>query len=119
MARRSSSPPRLLLFVGDVILNLLAVHLAGSFYLTRSSGPQAAAGLESLWLLYPVVAICWVVASLIIPVYDPRRSHHARAQLPLVAGAVGLAAGGRHHHRLVGQRVPTGALDGPRLRLAA
>ncbi|NIM97287.1 MAG: hypothetical protein GTO24_04150 [candidate division Zixibacteria bacterium] len=90
MIQQSSPLRRSLLLISDIALTLLAFHLAKTLYVTRIGGVEGVAGRGPSWLLYPVVALFWIFASLILSVYDPRRTYQAKDQLPAVVGAIGL-----------------------------
>ncbi len=92
MLRRFSTNLTLFLFTLDIALTLLALYLAKILRLTLSYGQEVIPSyIEFPWVLYPIVAIIWMIIFLIVPVYDTRRTYRAIDEFQLSAVAIAFA----------------------------
>lgn len=97
MLTRSSRTFTLWLFLGDMLLTLIAVIMARQIRLALPLGmtldPLTGAPLtfDIGWPFYVLVLIVWVAVFVTLPVYDNRRSLHAIGDVQITLVAIGFA----------------------------
>jgi len=92
MLRQFSLNLTLFMFGGDIVLTLLAIHLAKMLRLTLPYGIEIIPRyLNFPWIIYPIVAVIWIVAFLVAPVYDAKKTYRAIDQLQVTMLAIGFA----------------------------
>ncbi len=97
MLTRSSRTFTLWLFLGDMLLTLLALIVARQIRLALPLGmtldPDTGARLtfDIDWTFYGLVLMVWVAVFVTLPVYDNRRSLHAIGDAQITLVAIGFA----------------------------
>lgn len=92
MLHRFSLKRTLILFAGDILLTVLAIHLAKLLRLTLPFGIDVIrAYIDFPWTMYPLVALIWAAVFLVLPVYDPKRTYRAIDDLQTTLTAIGFA----------------------------
>lgn len=97
MLTRSSRTFTLWLFLGDMLLTLIALIVARQIRLVLPLGmtldPDTGARLtfDINWAFYALVLVVWVAVFVTLPVYDNRRSLHAIGDAQITLVAIGFA----------------------------
>ena len=89
MLKQISFKLTLLLFSTDIALTLLALYLAKILRLSLPYGAELQPDhLSFPGILYPIVAVIWMIVFLVIPVYQARRIYRAIDQLQVTTVAI-------------------------------
>ena len=93
MLRYFSLKRTAIMFASDVILTILAIHLAKVLRLSLPFGMDLARPeyIDFPWMIYPIVGSIWAILFLVLPVYDPKRIYRAIDELQNTITAIGFA----------------------------